>query len=145
MTTREAVVAEARAWLGTPFHHHGQVKGAGVDCAQILIAVYRDAGLIPDIDVGHYPADWHLHRADERYLGWVRQYAQPTERPLPGDVALFRFGRCISHAGIVVEWPLVIHAYFGLGVVYADAERDVELAGRLAGFWTVFAIDGVEP
>jgi cell wall-associated NlpC family hydrolase len=30
---RAAVVAEARSWLGTPFHHQGRVKAAGVDCA----------------------------------------------------------------------------------------------------------------
>lgn len=29
---RAAVVAEARSWIGTPYHNCADVKGAGVDC-----------------------------------------------------------------------------------------------------------------
>jgi cell wall-associated NlpC family hydrolase len=30
--TREAVIAEARTWLGTPWHHQASLKGVGCDC-----------------------------------------------------------------------------------------------------------------
>src|SRR4051794_8469193 len=72
---RVAIVTEAETWLGTPFHHQGRVKGAGVDCAMLLAEVYHRCGFVPHIDPGHYPPDWHLHRDAERYLEKVMPYA----------------------------------------------------------------------
>ncbi len=137
--TRDNVLREARSWLGTPYHHQGRVKGAGVDCAMILIEVYHACGLMPNIDPTPYPQDWHFHRNDERYLGWVKDYAEEVETPLPGDVVLFKFARCVSHGGIVLDWPNIIHSYIGQGVVYADATSG-PLGKRLAGFWRVKGI-----
>lgn len=140
MTLRAEIVAAARAWLNTPFHHAGRVKGVGVDCLQLLVAVYSEVGLLPAVDTGHYPRDWHFHKSEERYLQAVASYAAPLsamDRPQPGDLALFKFGRCVSHAAIVIEWPLCIHAYFGQGVVEVDAMNGAELAGRLHSFWSL--------
>lgn len=137
MTTRAEVIAELKTWLGTPYHHQGKVKGAGVDCGQLLIEVFSAVGLSARFDAGYYPPDWHFHRSEERYLGWVQKYAKPTETPRAGDIALFKFGRCISHGAIVVDWPLMIHSHLGIGCVYVNA-TDAELNGRLAGFYTVF-------
>jgi len=108
---RQAVVKEALSWCGTPYEHRARVKGAGVDCGQLLIAVYSACGLSPDFDPGDYPADWMLHRDEERYLGWVRKFAMPTDAPKPGDIVVWRFGRCVSHGGIVTDWPTIVHAY----------------------------------
>jgi cell wall-associated NlpC family hydrolase len=139
---RAAVIAEARAWLRTPYHHMGRVKSAGVDCATLLAEVYARAGVVPPVAIPFYPPDWHLHRDAERYLGFVLEQAReisppsltlPIEGggqgrgeasgPLPADIALWRFGRCFSHGAIVTDWPLVIHAYAGRGCVLEDASR----------------------
>ncbi len=57
--------------------------------------------------------------------------------PLAGDVAVFRFGRTFSHGAIVVEWPVVIHAYWAVGrVVWGDAAR-YPLAGRRGPFFGI--------
>lgn len=133
---RAAVVAEARTWLGTPYHHAAGVKRAGVDCAFLLIRVYAAVGLIETFDPRPYPADWHLHRDQERYLGWVHQYARPVPAPLPGDIVLFKFGRCVSHGAIVVDWPTVIHAYRSEGVVLAVAGKEPIPDERIAGFFS---------
>jgi len=133
---RTAVVQEARSWVGTPYHHQGRVKGAGVDCGQLLAAIYEAAGVMPHVAPGPYPHDWHLHRSEERYLGHVQEHAHQVDAPQPGDIALFRFGRCIAHGAIVIGWPIVIHAYVGLGVVLDDAVANKMLSGRLAGFWS---------
>jgi cell wall-associated NlpC family hydrolase len=137
MATREDVINEAKSWLNTPYHHMGNVKGAGVDCGQFLIEVFHAVGLCPKIDTGHYSHDWHFNRSEERYLSWVEKYAKPTTTPNLGDIALFKFGRCISHGGIITEWPTMIHSHIGRGVVYVNA-NDAELNGRLVGFYTVF-------
>lgn len=135
---RESVVTEALTWLRTPYHHIGRIKGAGVDCAMFLIEVYRTCGLIPDIIPEPYPQDWALHRSEEKYLEWVEQYAHEVEAPLPGDVVLYKFGRCVSHGGIVLSWPRIIHVYVGEGCVYADGEKGM-LEGRLAGFYSLWS------
>src|SRR5690349_11447583 len=37
---RARLLDEARTWLLTPWHHNARVRGAGVDCGQLLIACY---------------------------------------------------------------------------------------------------------
>lgn len=137
MSTRSSVVAEARRWLGTPYHHHGRVIGAGVDCAQILCAVYEACGLVPHVDPGAYARDWHMHKSDELYLGWLQRVgAIEVEHGLPGDVAVFRFGRTWSHGGIVVEDKTVLHAYVGRGVIISRLTEE-PLSGRAPRFFTL--------
>lgn len=136
MTPRQwGVVAEARTWIGTPYHHHARVKGAGVDCAQILIAVFSAAGVIDAFDPGPYARDWHLHRSEEIYQQWLDRYGDRVDVPEPGDVALYRFGRTFSHGGIVAPEG-VIHAYRGRGVTVTRSGEE-PLAGRPVLHWRV--------
>src|SRR5438309_8526646 len=107
---RNEICAIARSWLGTPYHHMGRVKGAGVDCAMFPLEVYREAGLIKSIEIPYYPQQWMLHRSEEIYLGVVQRHAREIEQPAPGDFVLYHFGRCWSHGAIVLDWPLIIHA-----------------------------------
>ena len=139
---RAEVVREALSWLGTPYHHQARVKGSGVDCGQFLAAVFEAAGIIPHVQPDDYPCDWHLHRGEERYLGHVEQFAQRVEGrpPQPGDIVLHRIGRCISHGAIVVEWPQIVHAYVGQGVILDDAERNQALAARQVGIWSMWGM-----
>lgn len=136
---RGKVVAEAKSWQGTPYHLNAQIKGVGVDCGTFLIACFRDAGLISDVDLGMFKQDFNLHRGDEIYRKWLLQYCKPvTDRaPLPGDIILYHYGRIDSHGAIVTEWPTVIHAYSGVGVIESNGE-DNTLKHRQAGvfsFW----------
>jgi NlpC/P60 family putative phage cell wall peptidase len=139
MTTREDIIAEAKTWLGTPYHHQGAVKGAGVDCAQILIEVYFAVGLADKPDVGYYPSDWMLHRSEERYLGWVEQYCKeiPQELADDGDIVLFKFGRCFSHSGIISNYPRIIHAQREDNCCYATIGMG-SLQGKQMKFFTFF-------
>lgn len=122
---RAAVVAEARTWIGTPYHHQQRVKGAGVDCAQFLAGVYSAVGLIPAIAIPHYPPDWHLHRDAERYLGIVLEHAREIAAAelRPADVVVWRFGRCFSHGAIVIAWPVVVHAYVGRNCALENVDQ----------------------
>lgn len=134
---RQRIIDEAESWLRTPYHHAAAIKGAGVDCAQILIEVYTAVGLADKPDVGYYPSDWMLHRSEERYLGWVEKYCIEVEKPVMGDIVLFKFGRCFSHSGIVLTWPRIIHAQREDGCCYADATQGA-LAGRAVKFFSLF-------
>ena len=131
---RIEVVHEALSWLGTPYHHAAGIKHAGVDCAFFLIRVYEASGLVSGVDPRPYPQDWHLHRDEERYLGWVKCYCQPTNKALPGDIALYRFGRAVSHGAVVIDWPILCHSVIRHGVILSDGSQP-EWATRFAGFW----------
>jgi cell wall-associated NlpC family hydrolase len=136
---RHALVTAAHGWLNTPYHHRARVKGAGVDCAQLLIGVYADAGLISAFDTGEYPPDWMLHREEERFLAWIDQYLVEVEQPLPGDVAIWRFGRSFSHGAIVTYWPEFIHAWRVAGCVcLGNLEQDLDLSRRSVRFYSFF-------
>jgi cell wall-associated NlpC family hydrolase len=111
---RNFVVKITKSWIGTPYIPGGAVKGAGIDCGMLLICVFQEAGLLdPTFDPRPYPIQWHFHQAAERYLGIVQRFAHeipPDSVPLPGDIVLFKFGKCFSHGAIVTEWPDVVHA-----------------------------------
>ena len=133
LSPRAAVVAEAIAWLGTPYHHRARLKGVGVDCAQLALGVYANVGLIEAFDTGDYPPDWHLHRVGERYLAVLSRFAGEIDPAAvqPGDVLLFKFGRAFSHGAIVTAWPQIVHASRRDGaVVMGDVDRDADLIGR---------------
>lgn len=137
MTTRAAIVAEAMTWVDTPYHHRARVKGAGVDCAMILIGVFAGVGLIDEFDPDEYPRDWMLHREEDRFRALVRKYADEIERATvkPGDIALYLVGKCFAHGAIIVDWPNVIHADSRYGKV-TPAEGDQGwLAGRAVEFY----------
>ena len=137
---RAAVVAEAATWAETPFHHQGRVKGAGVDCAQLVLAVFCDAlRLVPPIEPGYYAPDWFLHQDRERILEWVERYWTRVEAPALGDLALFRYGRTLSHSGIVTSTaPLrLLHSFSRRGVREEDLTPGTYLWPRLDSFWTL--------
>nr|WP_316642888.1 NlpC/P60 family protein [uncultured Roseateles sp.] len=140
-TEREAVATEARPWFGTPYHHHGRIRGVGVDCAQILMAVYCDAlHLAPALDVGRYSTQWHLHRGEEVYLDWLTKAgAHEVQAPAKGDIAMFRFGRTFSHSAICLDGidGQFIHAYVDRGVILSRLNED-PLQGREVKFWSLW-------
>jgi cell wall-associated NlpC family hydrolase len=139
LTAREMIVVAAEGWLRTPYHHAARVRGAGVDCINLLAAVYEEAGLVQHIDLPHYPPDWMLHRSEERFLmGLIETRLEQVQRPGMGDIALFRYGRCYSHGAIVISWPSLIHAFAGLGVVYGDARHHPLLDAKGAPRWVKF-------
>lgn len=127
-------VTEALTWLGTPYHHQGRVKGVGVDCGTLICEVYEKVGLMPHLDPRPYPQDWHLHQLGERYLEHVKSVCFEVEDPQPGDIVLYKIGLCVSHAGIVVDWPMIIHSYLKSGVILQDGTKG-SLARRISGFY----------
>jgi NlpC/P60 family putative phage cell wall peptidase len=139
---REAVLAEARSWLRTPYHHMGRVKAGGADCLTLLVSVYEAVGLISPIELPFYPPDWNLHRDTERYLEGLARYAREIDGPPgAGDVAVFKFGRCFAHGAIVIAWPRLIHAWHDAGVVYVDADQP-PLRRRQVRFFSPYAVQG---
>lgn len=137
-----AVLIAARRWLRTPYRHCADVHGVGVDCLMLLARVYHEAGVLPWIDPRPYPTDWMQHRSEERYLLGLGQHATrlPDDvRPEPGDIQMMRFGRTMSHAAIVTQWPEIIHAYQPAGMVTLGSVDEAAFVGRLGPRYRVNA------
>lgn len=120
---RAAVVAEAHEWLGTKYHPNARLKGIGCDCLTILAGVFENCGLVLNAEIPHYSPEFMLHQSEEKYIEGLKRYTREVDTPQPGDIAVWKFGRCFSHAAVVIEWPRVIHAYVGSTVTLEDISK----------------------
>jgi len=105
--TRDAIVAEARSWIGTPYRHQASVKGVGCDCLGLVRGVWRALyGDEPEA-VPAYAPDWAEAGRREAFVQAAARHLAPVplDQFAPGDVLLFRWrvGFVAKHAAIVTE------------------------------------------
>jgi NlpC/P60 family putative phage cell wall peptidase len=118
------VVAEARAWIGTPYLHQASIKGAGADCLGLLRGIWRAVhGAEPEA-VPPYTDDWAEPDRREVLLAAARRWLieKLVTEESSGDVLLFRMrsGSIAKHLGVqsnIGPEARFIHAYTGHGVV----------------------------
>ncbi len=115
--TRSSIVAEARRWIGTPYHHQASVRGVGCDCLGLLRGVYRAFHHREPEPVPAYSPDWAeaegretLAQAASRHMIAVR-----GRKFRPGDVLLFRWRAHLpaKHAAIAASPGTMVHAHDG--------------------------------
>jgi len=119
-----AIVTQARAWIGTPYVHQAARRGAGCDCLGLLRGVWAEVTGTPLIAVPAYTSDWSEPQSDERLWRGVaaRLTAKAPADEAVGDVVLFRMrhGAVAKHVGLqsdVGKDARFIHSYQGVGVV----------------------------
>ena len=118
----DAVINEARTWLGTPYHHQASIKGIGCDCLGLIRGIYRVViGPEPEA-LPPYTPDWAEASGRETLLEAAYRYLEelPADHATrPGDVLLFRWRPWspAKHAAIAIGGRRMIHAYDGAGVV----------------------------
>ena len=123
---REAIVAEAETWIGTPYIGWSCVKGVGVDCAQLLYGVFHACGHAPVLELPKdYPLMLGHHQASTQYIDVVMQFFReiPEAEAQAGDVVVWKLVGSLAfcHAAIIKHWPdYFIHA-IGSGVRGGDA------------------------
>lgn len=131
----QQIVAEARAWLGTPYMHGQAVKGLGCDCTGLIVGVLLELGLIdarPLMDAQpRIPPAGYL---TERLLRCCAE--TDLDRRLPGDLLLFRVGGVEQHAAIYSGQSCMIHQ---LATINAVAEHSISPGWqeRLVGVYRV--------
>lgn len=127
MTTRDAIVAEARDWIGTPFHHQGRLKAVGVDCIGLVVGVAKALGIphADRTDYGRTPNPAMMRAALAEQLETIA-----FKDVLPGDILWFRVASDPQHIGIVTTCdPMkMVHSY-SRAQVMACVEQPVD------GFW----------
>jgi NlpC/P60 family putative phage cell wall peptidase len=118
--TRTAIVAEVRAWIGTPYRHQASLKGVGCDCLGLVRGVWRAVcGAEPE-PVPPYAPDWAEASGREALAGAAGRHLIEIDPKdfAPGDLLLFRWraGLAAKHAAIVSASELMIHAHDGAAV-----------------------------
>ncbi|KAB2885925.1 MAG: peptidase P60 [Pseudorhodoplanes sp.] len=113
--TREQIVSEARAWIGTPYRHQASLKGVGCDCLGLVRGVWR-ALLGPEPEqVPPYTRDWAEASDGEKLAGaGMRHFIPlPPDAFAAGDVLLFRWrsGYPAKHAAVATSSATMIHAH----------------------------------
>lgn len=127
--TGAEVVAEARAWIGTPYQHQGRARGVGVDCVGLLICVARGCGIVDaDFDIQGYARQPDGHSFAEHCARLMTPVH--AAEAVPGDVAVIAFHGHAMHLAILADY-----AHGGLSIIHAlmRARRVVE--HRLDDAW----------
>jgi len=127
---RAAVVREAWEWIGTPWLHRNRIKGGGVDCGNLPGGVFANVGLIEAPAPFVYSHQFYMHSKEELFRDAIEEFCEPLGKvePLPADIVALQFrsdGPTICHVGIVVAWPMIIHARGGAW----SKDGQVELGG----------------
>jgi NlpC/P60 family putative phage cell wall peptidase len=117
MIRRQDIIATARSWVGTPYHHQGSCQGVGADCLGLVRGVWRS---LYDTDAETPPAysrDWAEASGAETLIGAATRHLQliPLADAKGGDVIVFRFrpGSPAKHVGILSAPDRLVHAMEG--------------------------------
>lgn len=120
---REAIVTEARRWIGTPYRHQASLIHVGCDCLGLVRGVWRAvSGPEPEAPPP-YSSDWAEAGGEELLLRVMRRrFIKIDPRPFgAGDVLLFRMrdGAAARHLGIATDAAHMVHAHSGVATVEA--------------------------
>lgn len=120
---REAIVAEARRWIGTPYRHQASLIHVGCDCLGLVRGVWR-ALVGPEPErAPPYSPDWAEARGEETLALAARRHFTSVDADafLAGDVLLFRFREhaAAKHLGIATGATHMVHAHGGACVAEA--------------------------
>jgi NlpC/P60 family putative phage cell wall peptidase len=117
LNVAEAVLSEAKTWLGTPYRHQGFRKGVGCDCLGLIRGIWREVyGTEPELP-GPYTADWAETAGHDKLLEAARRHCieRNIEQALAGDLLVFRWRahHAAKHLGILMTKDTFLHAYEG--------------------------------
>jgi len=153
MIARSDIVAAARSWVGTPYHHQASLKGVGCDCLGLIRGVWRELrGPEPEA-MPAYTKDWNEAQGAEELLAAAERHllrVTRVEEAAIGDVVVFRIRTPgpAKHAGILVDDGRAQVAQQGLRMVHA--QEGVGVADvSLSSWWrrrivAAFRFPGVE-
>jgi NlpC/P60 family putative phage cell wall peptidase len=135
--TADEIVAAARSWLGTPYHHQASVKGVGCDCLGLVRGVYEELCGQPAETPPPYSRDWAEACATETMLEGARRHfieIDPREARA-GDVLIFRLrtGAMAKHAGIISCAPGIRPALAHLAVGPAEERAPLRMIHAVEG------------
>lgn len=123
--TREDAVAEARAWLGTPFQHQGCLKGVACDCIGLVKGVGLTLGLVdydPASPQAQAFASYSMMPDSKRMRQGLAMWLLPipVADVLPADILFMAWTREPQHVALRTDHG-IIHSYSSVGKVVEHA------------------------
>lgn len=141
---RAAIVAEARGWIGTPYHHQASLKGVGCDCLGLVRGVWRAFHGDEPEALPPYSPDWAEAMGRETLAEAAGRHMVPVALSAmrPGDVLLFAMKdhAPAKHCAIMSGADTMIHAIESHPVAEVTLWNS-ERAGRRLRF--AFAFPGL--
>jgi cell wall-associated NlpC family hydrolase len=111
MVSRAEVIAAARTWIGTPFHHQARQKGVGVDCVGLTIGVALELGLVDEDTVKTLPIDYKPHPDPKLMRQLLCDNMNAVWPPQPGDwIYISMPNNLPTHVALVTGKGSIIHA-----------------------------------
>lgn len=127
MTIATDIIAQARTWLGTPFHHQARLKGKGCDCLGLVVGVVDELGLkdASGVALAAYDEVTYSRQPDGAYLtekltGLLAEV--PVAEARAGDLALFKVRENPQHLAILTDYEGTL----GMIHCFAPARKVVE-------------------
>ena len=93
---KDLIISKAREFLNTPYHHQGRVKGAGIDCAGLVICVAHELNL-SQYDISNYPRESDGIELQELF----NQNAVLVKDLDIGNIVLLKIKKVPQHCGII--------------------------------------------
>ncbi len=121
----QPIIAQARTWIGTPYHHQARLKGVGCDCLGLVVGVASELKLTDETGklLSSFDQTNYSTQPDGQLLTGKLQ-ALLNEIPIadkaPGDLALFKIDGNPQHMGLLSDFEGgigVIHSYVSSGKV----------------------------
>lgn len=137
---KQQIVAQARTWLGTKYHHQGRLKKSkrgpgGVDCIGLIIGLIDELGIqdgnghslvaADEFNYSMYPERGRLVESISKHLREV-----PLDQRCMGDVLLFRTFRDPQHVGLLTEYPSG-----GSGLIHCNSSAGQVVEQPLSDTW----------
>lgn len=133
---RDDVISIAREWVGTPYQHQAMLRGVGVDCVGLIIAVGREAGVLPvtDEEISRFSGYGRL--PNPRRMGQLmQQYLLPGEWRVPGDICWIQWRQGLPmHLAIMTGDNTLIHAFGDVRKVCEHRITPLWIE-RIVSFW----------
>ncbi len=127
MLDSSLLVAQARSWIGTPFHHQARLKGKGCDCLGLIVGVVDELGIKDGngVRLAAYDEVTYSKEPDGAYLaqkltGLLKEV--PVAEARAGDLGLFKVRENPQHLAIFSDY----NGALGMIHCYAQARRVVE-------------------
>lgn len=134
MKNHNNIVAQARTWIGTPFHHQARLKGKGCDCLGLIVGVVGELGLKDrnGMKLAAYDEVTYSKEPDGAYLiqkltGLLEEV--PIAEARAGDLALFKVRENPQHLAILSDYE------GGLGMIHSFAPSRRVVEHRLDDEW----------
>ena len=116
----DRVVAEARKWVGTPFHDQASLKGVGCDCKGLVWGVARELGRkeanTPYAQFIHYDLKRKGGVPGKLLREGMAALFDRAEEIKPGDILLLAHDGDPIHLAIATDEGFAIHASGKRGV-----------------------------